>query len=134
MNYKFIDHTADIQFEAKGKDLEELFSSCAYALKEVICPQEILGRKKIKIEVRGEDLESLLYNFLEEFLVLFDSEHFLLSKILDIKIDGKNLTVEIIGDVAKNYGVEMHVKAITYNEMKVIKKENYFLAIVTLDI
>ena len=35
--YKFLEHTADIKFQAFGKSLEEVFSNCAYAMFNSIC-------------------------------------------------------------------------------------------------
>ena len=71
MKYKFIEHTADIEFDAFGKNLEEVFSNCAFAFVESICKEKIKGKVKKNFEVEGKDLENLLYNFLEEFLVFF---------------------------------------------------------------
>ncbi len=139
MKYKFIEHTADIEFDAFGKNLEEVFSNCAFAFVESICKEKIKGKVKKNFEVEGKDLENLLYNFLEEFLVFFDSENFILSKILDIKIrelefGSWKLEVEIVGDDAKNYEIISHVKAVTYNSMFVKKEENDWKAHVVLDV
>jgi SHS2 domain-containing protein len=136
MKYKFIEHTADIEFDAFGKNLEEVFSNCAYAFVKTICPKKILKKKKIIFEVKGKDLESLLYTFLEEFLILFDSENFILSKILKINIDEKKMKLkcEIIGDNAENYEIISHVKAVTYNSMFVRKEKDKWLAHVVLDV
>lgn len=87
MRYKFLEHTADIKFQAFGNSLEQAFENSALALQEVITQKiKIKSVIKKKIEVKGRDKEALLYNFLEEFLFLLDSEGFVLSKIRDIKI------------------------------------------------
>lgn len=136
MKYKFIEHTADIEFDAYGKDLEEVFSNCAYAFVESICKENIKEKERKKFEVEGKDLENLLYNFLEEFLVLFDSENFILSRILKIEIDEKKLKLkcEISGDNAENYEIISHVKAVTYNSMFVKKEKDKWIAHVVLDV
>lgn len=136
MKYKFIEHTADIEFDAYGKNLEEVFSNCAYAFVESICKKKILEKKKIKFSVEGNDLENLLYNFLEELLFLFDSEHFILSRILKIEIDEgrKKLVCEVTGDIAENYEIISHVKAVTYNSMFVRKEGERWVAHVVLDV
>jgi SHS2 domain-containing protein len=139
MKYKFIEHTADIEFGAYGKNLEEVFSNCAYAFVDSICKEKILEKEKKSFEVQGKDLENLLYNFLEEFLILFDSENFILSKILNIKIEELEretwkLEVKIVGDNAKNYEIISYVKAVTYNSMFVKKEKGKWKAHVVLDI
>ena len=136
MKFEFIPHTADIQIKAYGKNLEESFKNSALALTQSICTQKIKEKKKIKINVKGKDLESLLYNFLEELLIFFDSEYFILSSIKKIKINEKNFTLdaELLGDLAQNYEVHSHVKAVTYNEMSVKKEKDKWITLVTLDV
>ena len=134
--FKFISHTADIKFQAFGNSLKEVYENSALALFNVIYDKKINEKKKFKIKVQGHDLESLLYNFLEEFLILVDSKNFLPSKIRILKFNEKNFKIEaeIIGDNAENYQISMHVKAITYNEMFVKKQNNKFTSQVVLDI
>ncbi len=136
--FKFLEHTADVKFQVFGKTLEEIFENSSLALINIIYSKKIKKKKNFKINVTGKDFESLLYNFLEEFLFLFDSENFLASKIKNIKIiKNKNkikLSADIFGDDAKNYEIEMSVKAITYNEMFIKKENKKWLAQVVLDI
>ena len=134
--FEFLEHTADIKFRAFGKTLEEVFENSALAISNIIYKEEIKEEKKLKIKVKGKDLESLLYNFLEEFLFLFDSENFLLSDVKSIKIDEKNLTAEaeVSGDDAKNYKINIGIKAITYNEMFVKKGKDGWETQVVVDV
>ncbi len=140
MKYKFLEHTADVKFQAFGKTLEEVFSNAAYALINVMTKDKIRGTKKKRIEVSGKDKESLLYNFLEEFLFLLDSENFVLAKINKIKINKEKneLEAEVSGDKAKNYKFDLDVKAVTYNEMFVrkesIKGKDKFICQVVVDV
>ena len=87
LKYKFLNHTADMKFQAFGKTLEEAFENSALALLETISKGEkIKAVKRKKIAVKGKDYESLLYNFLEEFLFLLDAEGFIASKIENLEI------------------------------------------------
>ena len=87
LKYKFLNHTADMKFQASGKTLEEAFENSALALLETITKGEkIKAVKRKKIAVKGKDYESLLYNFLEEFLFLLDAEGFIASKIENLEI------------------------------------------------
>ena len=133
--FKFLEHTADIKFQAFGKSLEEVFENSALALKEVIIEKKIVKEKTTKeIQVKGNDKEALLYRFLEEFLFLIEAENFIISKIKKIKIKDNKLTAEILGDKANNYKLNRHVKAITYNSMYVKQEKNFFIAQVVLDV
>jgi SHS2 domain-containing protein len=137
MTYKFLEHTADIKFVAEGNSLEEAFIESSKALKEAICRDiKILEQETKEIEIKGNNLENLLYNFLEEFIVLLDSEDFLISEIKEIKIDAKNFTLkaEISGDKIDNYKFTNDVKAITYNEMFVKNENGIWKVQVVLDV
>ncbi|MEK6817541.1 MAG: archease [Nanoarchaeota archaeon] len=134
--FKFLTHTADIKFQASGKTLKEVYENSALALFNTIYDKKIKNKKKFKISVKGHDLESLLYNFLEEMLVLIDSKNFLPAKIKILNFNKKTFKIEaeILGDDAENYQISMHVKAITYNEMFIKGEKNKFMTQVVLDI
>ncbi|MDO8622691.1 MAG: archease [archaeon] len=133
--YIFLEHTADVKFQAFGKNIEEAFSNSAFALREVMTEKaRIKDKIKKKIVVKGKDKEKLLYNFLEEFLVLFDSKEFVLSKIKRIKIEDNKLEAEISGDDARNYKFSNSVKAITYNQMLIKQEKGKWIVQVVLDV
>jgi len=135
MKYKFLEHTADIKFQAFGSTLEKAFENSALALAEVMTKKtKVKPKTRKKIKVNGKDNEKLLYNFLEEFLFLFDSEGFILSKIKKIKIKDGKLEAEAIGDNVKNYKISQDVKAITYNNMFIKQEKGRFIIQVVLDV
>lgn len=147
--YRFLKHTADIKFQAIGNSLEECFKNAGYALVNIICKDKIREVKDKKIKIKAKDMESLLYDFLEELLYLIDTEDFLLSKIKNIKITGVlgrvnkrtgksyrdyELVAEISGDNLKKYKAEKDVKAVTYNDMFVVKEGNIYKCQVIVDV
>ena len=80
MKYEYLSHTADTKFKAYGKTLEEAFAKAALALTNVMVDSTKIQKKITKkIVARGDDLESLLYDFLEQFLIFLDSENFFLA-------------------------------------------------------
>ncbi len=136
MKYKFLEHTADIKFQAFGKSIEKVFENSALALKEIIFDElKIKEKKEKKIEVKGKDFESLLYNFLEDILYFAEGEDFAISKVAKLKITKDfKLNAVVIGDKASDYEVVNKVKAVTYNEMFVKKIKNQWVAQVVLDV
>jgi SHS2 domain-containing protein len=140
MKYKFLEHTADIKFRAFGKTIGEVFENSALALKETISKDKVGEKKKEKIslQIEGGDIENVLHQFLEEFLFLFDTKGFLLSKIKKMEIKEKSgayfIRCEMTGDKAKNYEIANHVKAITYNEMFIKKQKDRWVSQVVLDV
>jgi SHS2 domain-containing protein len=135
MKFKFLEHTADIKFQAFGKNLNEAFENSALATFNAMYPEKIAAKIKKSIKVKGKDIESLLYNFLEELIVLLDSKNFFLSNC-NVKINKEKLELkaELVGDNAKNYSIGLDVKAITYNEMFVKKGKEMWVCQVVIDV
>ena len=128
---------ADAEFRAYGKSLEEAFKNAALAMCSIMFDyKKVKPALKKEISVEGTDLQSLLYNFLEEILFLLDTENFLLHEIEDLKIKNeKNLTAVLVGDSAiENYEIFGEVKAVTYNDMKIEKQDSVYVVQVVVDI
>ena len=137
--YIYLPHAADEKFQAFGKSLEESFKNAAYALVNIVTRDKIKAKVKHKIKITSENKEALLYDFLEQFLILLDSKHFLLSKISKLEIIEKNkkltLTAEITGDnKPENYAIRTHVKAITYEYMFIKHEKGKWTLQVLVDI
>jgi len=134
MKFKFLEHTADIKFQAFGKNLEEVFANSALAMFNSMFNRKVKKTEKFNVEAEGKDNESLLYNFLEELIILFDENQFFISGVEKIKIKDGKLQAKVVGDKAENYKISLDVKAITYNEMFVKKIKDKFVAQVVLDV
>jgi SHS2 domain-containing protein len=143
MSYKFLNHTADIKIKVSETSLERAFETCALAMKEVIVEKLVIKSLiKKQIEIHAKDEGALLYDFLEEFLFLLDSQSFIFSEIKNLKITNIKkgtkkffcLKCDIFGDKTKNYKMSNDVKAITYNEMKIINKKGKVIIEFVLDV
>jgi SHS2 domain-containing protein len=136
--FEFVDiSVADVAFVAYGKDLNELFSNSALAMFEVmINTKQVKPKIEKKIKIKGNDLQSLLFNWLNKLLVFVDSENLVFSKF-KTKIDEKNFIIQAACKGEK-INLKIHetrtaVKACTYHEMK-IEKNKIWKAQVILDI
>ena len=122
--FVFLEHTADVEFGAFGGTLEEVFKNSALALQATLTQEKVLKKNMKKIHVRGSDKESLLANFLNELIFLFDSEQFLIGDIKRLKIverkEGYILDADVAGDSSEKYVIKLYVKAATYHEMKIV--------------
>lgn len=136
MSFKFLPHTADIKIQVQAKTLNSGFKDSAIALKKTIIEDNIKEKQTKKIKIKAQDIKSLLYGFLEEFLYLLDAENFLLSNIKNIKInkDKFELTATIKGDKASNYDFTNDVKAITYSDMQIQKNSKGYKLQFVLDV
>jgi len=139
MVYHFSEHTADVKFNTEAITIEEAFVDSAMALQEAICGKiTILEQETKTFEIQGTNLENLLYKFLEEFLVLLDSEDFLFSKVSNLGLDQQTfkLTATVTGDKVDHYKFTNDVKAVTYSEMfvKFNEEKNVWQTQVVLDV
>jgi SHS2 domain-containing protein len=137
--FEFVDiTTADVAFIAYGKDLSELFANAALAMFEVmIDTNQIEKRVEEKISVDGYDLESLMFNWLNELLYISDSKNLAFSEF-DVKVDDKDFRLEAIckGEEinSEKHETKTVVKAATYHKMKIWKENDIWKAQVVLDI
>lgn len=134
--YKFLDHTADIKFKVYGKNLDEVFENSTLAVSDFLARgKKIKSKKERKIKLKGEDLEDLYYNFLDELVYLLDAKEFVVSKA-KLKIDEKSnsLKGKVFGDLTKHYSDLDHFKAATYAEMYIKKKKDGWEAQAVLDV
>jgi SHS2 domain-containing protein len=125
--YKFFDKTADAKFQAYGNTLEEAFKNAQEAMISIIYNiEEVLDyefdEQERDVIVEGTNLETLLYNFLEEVIFLMSAELFVgvVKKIQIIHVDEMyKLKAIMEGTQAINLEGHGEVKAVTYNEMYV---------------
>ena len=134
--FKFLEHTADIKFKAFGSTIKEVFENSALALFNIFYDKTVEEKKAYKIKVKGDNFENLLYNFLEEFLILFDSKNFLPCRIKSFELNEKKFKIRavIVGDDLSDYNASVHVKAITYHGMFVKRQKNNWVSQVLVDV
>lgn len=127
--YSFIEHTADIAIRAYGKNLDECFENAALAMFDIISDtKKIKSIGEYKIELKADNLEQLLVDWLSKLLYLYDSNNFLFCKF-KVKLDkeGNNLKAEVFGEEfdRKRHPIGKEIKAVTYHLLEVNEKENY---------
>ena len=140
MKYKFLEHTADVMFEAQGKNLNEVFRNSALAVFDVQCNlKNVRSKIKKKIKLKNSVVGDLLFDFLEELIYLKDAKYSLFGKF-DVKI--KETKGEYILDVIahgekinpEKHELKTDVKAITLHEFFLKKVKDGWKCKVLLDI
>jgi len=135
--YRYIEHPSDVGFEAYGTTLEELFANAATAMYSFMTDVDAIETaEEREVTVNAEDLYSLMFDWLDEMLFLFESES-LVMKNFDITVDDSMFSIKgkCRGgkfDPAKHES-GMIIKAVTYNMMEV-KKNEVWHAQVVLDV
>jgi SHS2 domain-containing protein len=135
---KYIEHPSDVGFEVYGGTLEELFANAAIAMYSFMTDIDEIEEEEEErvIEVKAEDFYSLMFDWLDELIFLFESES-LIMKNFDIHVDVVNFS--IMGRCkGGKFNPSKHesgiiIKAVTYNMMQ-IKKNEEWRARVVLDV
>jgi SHS2 domain-containing protein len=143
MPYHYLEEigTADIAFEATGRDLPELFSDAADATMNVMIENldAIEPRGTRHIELSNDEIDMLLFDFLQELIYFKDAERLLL-RVRDVQIDEKKaqyfLKAEAAGEPldAARHHQRADVKAVTLHDFSVKKEDGGWRAQVLLDI
>ncbi len=125
MRYEQLEHTADVMIKAYGGTLEECYGNAAYALfNTMVDATTIVPTQEVDIVQEGHDHESLLYNFLSEFLFVHDVTRLVLSEF-DVTIDGFKIRCKARGERLdlEKHQPKTEIKAITYHMLKVDTEE-----------
>ena len=143
MPYHYLEEigTADIAFEATGRDLPELFSDAADATMNVMIDNldAIEPRETRHIELSNDKIDMLLFDFLQELIYFKDAERLLL-RVRNVRIDEKDkkyfLKAEAAGEPldAARHHQRADVKAVTLHDFSVEKEDGGWKARVLLDI
>jgi SHS2 domain-containing protein len=138
--YRFLENVAiaDAAFEAQADSLSDLFRTCAQATFEVMADTgSIEPRRKEEVELAGNSLDELLFDWLAELIYLKDTHSMLFGKF-EVEVredDGYKLSASVWGEPVdqKKHKVKVDVKAVTYHLLEVKKSGDNWTAKVILD-
>jgi SHS2 domain-containing protein len=126
--YRFLEHVTDAFVEAWGGTLEEAFSQAGLALFEtMIDVKSVQAKTKVEIQTNGHDEKELLYNYLEELLLLFEVRQLALGNFTVSAITPTQTEIRLRGKVAgepfdrAKHNGKVEVKGITYHLMEIEK-------------
>lgn len=128
--FRLLDYMSDALVQSYGRTLEEAFSNAASAMTAVMVDLRRVSPAPLTREVvaEGFDEESLLYNWLEAVLVKKDiDQEIFRSSHVKIKTTPKGLSLRgtLHGESvdARRHVFKRDVKAITYHEMSITRKD-----------
>ena len=128
MSYKTLEHATDAIIEVTADNLVEAFQTAGISVIETILDSskvdEIDNRKLL---VKGKDLKYLLYNWLEEIIILTITEGFAGKRIsIDIlRNENYEIHAEIFGEAIdlKKHEFKVEIKSPTFHEMEIEENE-----------
>ena len=128
MSYKTLEHATDAIIEVTADNLKEAFEIAGISVIDTILDSsKVEGNYSKKLIVKGKDLKYLLYNWLEEMIILTITDGFAGKKIvLEIKKDDEyEINAEIFGEVIDltKHEFKVEIKSPTFHEMEIEENE-----------
>jgi SHS2 domain-containing protein len=120
----------DAIVEAYGATLEEAFENAAKGLMDTMIDlKSVRPKKEIKFSSKGQDLYSLLFDWLDKVMLSLVADRMVISqfsvKIKKQQIKGYSLEGTANGeplDLAR-HSYKVEIKAVTYHEMKITQEK-----------
>ena len=135
--FEVLEHTADIGFRARGRTLAGLFESAAEALVALALElEDVSPRESYALAAEGEDLESLLVNWLSEVLYWLDGKRVAMRRFEVKEIASGRVAAEGFGEPLDpaRHRAKLVVKGVTYHQLRIERDEQGWVAEVYLDI
>ena len=122
--FRTIEHTADVGIAAWGADLKQAFAASGRGLLSLIVDlRTVRERLEREIEITAADRESLLVEWLNELIYLFDTELLLLRRFEITRLTNRQLTARAYGEPVNTtrHHLKTGIKAATYHRLRVVE-------------
>jgi len=138
LSYRYLEHATDAIIEVEAPTLEEAFVLAGKSVVDTILDSGLVEEKREKtLTVTGKDLSYLLYNWLEEMIILTITDGFATKKIkLQIeKNSSYKITAVLTGeDISfEKHHFKVEIKSPTFHMME-IKQEKGVMMRFLLDL
>ena len=125
--FELIEHTADIGINAYGRNLAGAFANAAYGMFSIIAELEsVREAESRRVEVSADDIESLLFEWLNSLLYYLDVEMLLFKRFDIIEFGDTRLVANCHGEKfdASRHRIKTGVKSATYHMLEVDRLKN----------
>lgn len=135
MPIKFLEHKADVLFEARAESFERVVEEAARALFETIADTSKLTEKvEVRVSAKADALDELLVFTLSELLSEADARELFFNSFTVDSFDGRELKGTARGCPRFPEAGRTDVKAVTLHECSVEEKGGEWKARVLLDV
>ncbi len=135
--YRQLSHTADLAWRLWGKDLPELFENAGRALSATLTDRRYLKRRATRtVRLTALDRESLLVDWLNHLLYLFDIDGFLGRDFQVESLTSGGLKARVTGETfdPARHPSRTGVKAATFHQLSIVPVQDGWEATVVLDL
>jgi len=135
--FEVVDISGDAGIRAYGETLEDVFTNAAIGMYSLVTDLEGIGEiKEIVVTAESRSLEGLLVSWLNELIFHFDTYGFMGREIRVETLQNNRIVAKISGE---DFDPERHerrllIKAATYHQLSMEKKEGHWVANVIFDI
>ena len=137
MRFRTIEHTADIGIEVEADNLGDLFAGAAEGMYSIIiAPGVVSPAVSRSITLEANDLEELMFEWLNELLYLLDAKELLLSIFEIARIERFHLEATVSGEKIDQgrHRLLGEIKAATYHQMTVERRDDSWFARIIFDV
>jgi SHS2 domain-containing protein len=132
MSYKTLEHATDAIIEVTANSLKEAFEIAGISVIETILDSSKVEENSSRnLIVKGKDLKYLLYNWLEEMIILTITDGFAGKRILldIIKNEEYQINAEIFGEGInlRKHDFKVEIKSPTFHEMEIEQKDKVIM-------
>ena len=132
MSYKTLEHATDAIIEVTANNLKEAFEIAGISVIETILDSSKVEENSSRnLIVKGKDLRYLLYNWLEEMIILTITDGFAGRRILLEITKNKEyqINAEIFGEGInlKKHEFKVEIKSPTFHEMEIEQKDKVIM-------
>ena len=120
--FEIMNHTADVGIIAYGTDMKEAFANAAKGLFSLIAELDDVDEVAYRdIKLTTTDQESLLVEWLNELIYLFDTENIIFKRFDITEISDTHLKARSYGQEvdSSKHKLKTGVKAATYHMLKI---------------
>lgn len=135
--YQILDHTADIRINLSADTLNALFEVALEALLSIVKNETFKFSKQEYEEeflINAESKEELLVKFLNEILFFIYYKQLFPKKILTLKIEKEQMFFKAHFYKLTEFKHSLEIKAITYGDLEIEKKQDIYTATVIVDV
>lgn len=131
--FEEIEHTADLAIRVHGATFGDLFTNAALGMaNQLALPRDADPTVIENVELRAQDAETLLVAWLGELLYLGERNDCIFTDFELQRISETGLRARVCGrPIAEHVG---HIKAVTFNELEIVRSDEGFEATVVFDV
>lgn len=125
--FEILEHTADIGIAAYGKTKREVFINAARGMFEIIAGRTKNLKENFydKIKLEADNLEGLLFAWLNELLYISETKLVILNKFEIKDLSNNKIGAEVKGTKINRFNckIKKEIKAVTYYRLEIKKDE-----------